>query len=310
VRHIHASPQLRHAKRQDLFTPSPFERFSRINIDDKFSVHRDLKEGPTNVYGIRRYLLLPRVEDVATRDDGYSEGSIVASLNANRNVLFGARLHVVRPEEGDVDDDDYESSFLAACGALLDIAKEDASVNGQQVQALATLNGMCSWVEQCLDRDGEGSDVLTGLMHGTQPNELQGKKTGERPPPGKRSGQTVRNASAGLVLKKESDRIQMLEAVRAIATGAPRPGHSVVGAGTYRDGQMGWTALAREYARLATNDDGAMGLDASYVGRRGLEEVALYRSREGEVTKIEHLAHTEPGYLREAGGAMARLYFV
>jgi hypothetical protein len=54
----------------------------------------------------------------------------------------------------------------------LDVAKEDASVNGQQPQALATLNGMCSWVKQCLDEDGEGSDVITKLIHGGQPNLL------------------------------------------------------------------------------------------------------------------------------------------
>jgi hypothetical protein len=41
-----------------------------------------------------------------------------------------------------------------------------------------------------------------------------------------------------------------------------------------------------------------------------LEEVQLYRSRDGEVTTIEHLAHTEPEYLKEAGGAMARMFFV
>jgi len=58
---------------------------------------------------------------------------------------------------------------------------------------------------------------------------------------------------------------------------------------------------------LATTD--AVTLDASFVGRKGLEEMALYKSRDGEITKIEHLAHTQPEYLREAGGAMARLFF-
>ena len=100
----------------------------------------------------------------------------------------------------------------------------------------------------------------------------------------------------------------MLDAIRAIATGEPRPGHSVVGAGTYRDGQTGWIALAREYSQLATTD--AVSLDQSYVGMKGLEELALYKSRGGELTRIEHLAHTQPGYLKEAGGAMARLFFV
>ena len=37
------------------------------------------------------------------------------------------------------------------------------------------------------------------------------------------------------------------EAVQSIATGKPRKGHSVVGVGTYRDGQNGWKAVAQEF---------------------------------------------------------------
>ena len=242
-------------------------------------------------------------------DESYSPQHVIASLHANQNVIFGAQLHM-RGSDAEMDDE-YISKYLAACGSLLDIAKEDASINGQQVQALATLNGLCSWVTECLDNDGKVSDVLIGLTHGTQPNTLMQQKAEKsgNTPPGKRSNQKIQTNAATLILKKESQRIKMLEAVRAIATGEPRPGHSVVGAGTYRDGRKGWVALAREYTQLATNPD-SVTLDASYVGRRGLEEVALYKSRDGEVTKIEHLAHTQPEYLREAGGAMARLFFV
>ena len=340
-RYIHSSTTIYQAKRQkDLFTPSPFTRSSRINVSDKFAIYRDLKEGHDNVYGVRRYLLLPRTEDdryIDFNDENYTPKHVIASLNANRNVLFGAQLHIINStkttsdEECNLttiannnDDDEYISKYLAACGSLLDIAKEDASINGQQVQALATLNGLCAWVTECLEKDGEGSNVLLGLIHGTQPNKLlqkdqdidktskeEGGKT--KPPSGKRSNQRIMNYNTDtgptLILKKESQRIQMLEAVRAIATGQPRPGHSVVGAGTYRDGMKGWVALAREYTQLATNPE-SITIDESYVRRKGLEELALYKSRNGEVTKIEHLAHTTPEYLMEAGGAMARLFFV
>ena len=34
----------------------------------------------------------------------------------------------------------------------------------------------------------------------------------------------------------------------------------------------------------------------------GPQEMALYRSRGGEVSAVEHLAHTEAGYLHDAGG--------
>ncbi|EJK61063.1 hypothetical protein THAOC_18503, partial [Thalassiosira oceanica] len=118
--------------------------------------------------------------------------------------------------------------------------------------------------------------------------------------PGKRARQRINDHSGLLTPEDESERIKLLEAVRAIATGVPRPGHGVVGAGTYRDGMRGWVALAREYAALATvPGDG---------DRRGLEEVALYRAKDGEVASIEHLANTRD--LLDDGGAMARIFFV
>lgn len=312
TRHIHTSPSLYMAKsEQALQKRSPFSRFDKINVSDNFAIRRELKEGD-NTYGVRRYLLLPRTDyDADYKDEDQSSYNIIASLNANRNVLFGAQLHAHSDTDSGDNYDEYVHEYLAACGSLLDIAREDASLNGQQIQAVAVMNGLCSWVEECLEKDGEGSDVLMGLMHGEQqPNTLLKKDDDENKlPPGKRAGMTIKDASAELILENESDRIQMLEAIRAIATGTPRPGHSVVGAGTYRDGMQGWVALAREYSQLATNPD-SVSLDASYVGRRGLEEMALYKSRDGEVTKIEHLAHTQPEYLKEAGGAMARIFFV
>ena len=161
-RNIHASHKTHQAaagkRNKDLFTPSPFKRSDKINIDDKFTVQRDLREGD-NTYGIRRYLLLPRTND---NDDPTLKPNIIASINANKNILFGAQLHAKQSGS----DEDYIADYFAACEPLLDIAKEDASINGQQVQALAALNGLCWLVTECIDRDGEGSEVLTSLLHG------------------------------------------------------------------------------------------------------------------------------------------------
>jgi len=353
-RHIHASStpyqgvKPNKPSQKDFFTPSPFARSPRINVNDKFAIFRDLIEGSDNVYGIRRYLLLSRSEEEDAKyyadNENYvpsSTTNIIASLNANRNVLFGAKLHANNNmmmvdsssssstssnNDANVNEnEDYLSNYLAACGSLLDVAKIDASINGQQVQALATLNGLCSWVSECLENDGEGSVVLKGLMYGERAilseldltmNDVGGSGTKEETkklPGGKRSNQRIEtnyeSSFTTIATMEESQRLGVLEAVRAIATGHPRPGHSVVGAGTYKDGRRGWVALAREYAQLAINPN-ALTLDASYVTRRGLEEVTLYKSRDGEITAIEHLAHTQPEYLREAGGAMARVFFV
>jgi hypothetical protein len=289
---------------KDHFTPSPFKRSEKIYINDQFTVQRELREGD-NPYGIRRYLLLPRSDNHL--DDSTQKPTIIASINANKNILFGAQLHT---KQSFSSNEDYIADYFAACEPLLDLAKEDASINGQQVQALAALNGLCSWVKECLDRDGEGSEVLTELMHGEQSNTLiQDNKEEQvenrvKESSNRRARQNVKSQSAKIILNNESDRILMLGAIRAIATGVPRPGHSVVGQGTYRDGAEGWKSLAWEYSNLAT-----VPFDAT-DGVAGLEEVSLYKSRDGEVAKIEHLASAEAEYLKVAGGAMARMFFV
>ena len=287
--HVHQAAAVKRNK--DLFTPSPFKRSEKIHIDDRFTVQRDLREG-NDAYGIRRYLLLPRENN---NDDSQNQ-TILASINANKNILFGAQLHSNHYDS----DEDYIADYFATCEQLLDIAKEDASINGQQVQALATLKGLCSWVTECLDRDGGGSEVLTTLLHGTQSNKML-ESTKDKAEAS--SGRHVKQ-NGQLILNNESDRILMLEAVRAIATGIPRPGHSVVGQGTYRDGAEGWKSLAWEYSNLA-----AVPFDAS-KGVMGLEEISLYKSRGGEVASIEHLASVDAEYLKVAGGAMARVFFV
>ncbi len=103
---------------------------------------------------------------------------------------------------------------------------------------------------------------------------------------------------AGCFESQESKILQTLdesslEAVKAIATGIPRPGHSVVGQGTFRDGQKAWEELGREYA--------SKGLS---------KETSLYEAEGGKLVNIEHLADQSPDNMKSAGGAMARLFFL
>ncbi len=132
--------------------------------------------------------------------------------------------------------------------------------------------------------------------------------------------------SSSLEKCDEKQRKQILEAITAIATGKPRKGHSIIGAGTYRDGMIGWIALSRELsssssnAALTTaaidykvNDDYKNTTNPTFSSSeevKGSREISLYKSRNGEVTKIEHLACTTPEYIIEAGGAMARVFFI
>lgn len=83
------------------------------------------------------------------------------------------------------------------------------------------------------------------------------------------------------------------DAVTALARGVPRKGHGALGASTLRDGQVLWEALAKEFCKIG-----------------GSEEVKLYEAHGGEVVGIEYQADKSEDYMKSAGGAMARLYFL
>jgi hypothetical protein len=154
-------------------------------------------------------------------------------------------------------------SLSQVCLPLMEVAMKDAGENGEQTQAIASLAGLSEWVRSCLDDENNISDT------------------------------TSSNSSHELARLQTSDDPTAYEAVRAIATGIPRPGHSVVGMGTYRDGEEGWKALAREFVELEL-----------------CEEANLYQQRGGKIVAIEHMADKNPDYLQSAGGAMARLFFL
>ena len=295
---------------KNLFTQSPFAKSDTIPFTDELVVRRELMEG-NNAYGVRRYLLIHR-NNLDVHDTKSVQREVIASINANKNVMFGLQLHsnqatLVRSTNVNF------TEFLNTCGPLLDMAKEDASINGQQPQALCTLHGLCSWVRECINKNGEGSKVMGVLMNEnsdqncnltkntTDENDNEAIKNlnkSDKP----RSKQRISNKSKSYSIGNETQRLQQLEAVTAIATNTPRPGHSVLGAGTYRDAEDPWIHLAWEYTQLSNPWD--------EFCRDGLEELMVYKSRSGEVSAIEHLAHREQGYLKSAGGAMARLFFV
>ena len=140
---------------------------------------------------------------------------------------------------------------------LVKAALSDAGHNGEQPQALATLHGLCEWVKQKLI-------TMDDSHHHNDDNNLWNDMT-------------------------DVER----EAVKAIATGIPRLGHSVVGAGTYQDGAAAWRHLGRQF-----------------VLQQPTAECQLYQAHGGQLVDIEALADTQPAYLASAGGAMARFFFL
>jgi hypothetical protein len=209
-------------------------------------------------YGSREYVLLPpyvSLEDVADEENSHLK---LASLQAHRNVIFGAQRYCQKKLYSPNDDDDdiaVKPTLLSACMPLLDAAMVDASEEGEQPQAVSTLHGLSVWAAASL------------------------------------LGRTKSKAVSKM--QKDPDKAVALEAALAIATGIPRPGHSVVGQGTYRDGASAWEELAKEFVSLHRS-----------------EECQLYQARGAELVGIELLADTSPDYMRSAGGSMARLFFL
>ena len=84
---------------------------------------------------------------------------------------------------------------------------------------------------------------------------------------------------------------EAVEAAMAVALGRPRPGHSVLGQGTFRAAEKVWLKLAERFVRssgLAT-------------------DCALFGEARYTTMQIHHLADTSPEGLAESGGAVAVL---
>jgi hypothetical protein len=84
-------------------------------------------------YAAREYVLAPAdiPLELVRRDPKLK----LASLCADKNVIFGAQVKTVNI-----------GGMVDVCGGLVDAALEDASLQGEQPQGLATLRGLREWV--------------------------------------------------------------------------------------------------------------------------------------------------------------------
>lgn len=210
--------------------------------------------GGGDEYGLRQYILIP--EDTPLEIALKVDKLHLARLSANRNLIFGAK--VVQRSLG---------NQSLVCKPLLAKALNDVSSKGDIGVAMASLDGLCKWTSNALHELEGGNEQ--------QKSDIE-------------SAEKVRK----VLSKWKEDDDKVYEAIKAIATGIPRPGHSVVGQGTYRDGEEGWTQLAQIFV-----EDGLT------------EEGALYQSSGGTLKSIEHLADTTREGLMYSGGAMAKFEF-
>jgi hypothetical protein len=120
-----------------------------------------------------------------------------------------------------------------ACMPLLDAALMDAPEEGERPQAVSTLHGLSVW-------------AAAGIL-GRTPSKAVNR------------------------IQKDTEKSVSLKTALSIATGIPRPGHSVVDQGTYRDGAAAWEELTKEYVSLHRS-----------------EECQLYQTRGAELVHIAH----------------------
>jgi hypothetical protein len=188
---------------------------------------------------------------------------------------YGSREYILLPPGKTLDDLKENSSIKAA--ALL--AHRNMMFGGRAFHDLPLTQVCLPLVEAALkDCSSQGEQpqaiaALHGLCDWVQ--------------------ECIENGSSEALTKLQKNDPTGFEAVQAIATQIPRAGHSVVGAGTYRDGEEGWKACATEFIQLKLSP-----------------EILLYTKCDAQLVGIEHLADTNPDYLKSAGGAMARLFFL
>jgi hypothetical protein len=220
-------------------------------------IHQGEGENNNNTYGPRQYILLPH--DTSLELGKKVDKLHLARLSANRNIIYGAK--VVQRSLGTEKD---------VCKTLLDMALTDASSNGESPVALASLSGLCKWTFNAIEENEKKEQTSSD-------SESDAEEIGK---------------IQSILSEWRANDQQTYEAVKAIASGVPRPGHSVVGQGTYRDAEQGWSELAELYVK-----DGMVG------------EGELYESKGGKLVAIEHLADTTREGLMDSGGAMAKFEF-
>lgn len=155
-------------------------------------------------------------------------------------------------------DETWHEHFGALLATPLHHALKDSASVGEQPQALSTLHGLSLYVQKCLNAEVE-SECLKSL--------------------------------------RENNDTVVLEAIEAIATGIPRPGHKTVGGGTHTVAEQAWEALAKEFV--------------GSIDHNTSDECRLFLETPGvELVGIELLADTNPQYLSSAGGSMARFVFM
>jgi len=93
----------------------------------------------------------------------------------------------------------------------------------------------------------------------------------------------------------DEDAAEMAGAVEAIARGQPRPGHSVLGIGTFNAARPAWEALADGYTQIQSWDPNS--------------EISLFKSCGATLIGVQWMHDKSPEAIRESGGCTVSFEF-
>lgn len=217
-------------------------------------------------------------------DDFHPQPNILASMHVKRNIIFGTRIH--------------DREYLQIKGRkdiILEQGEEEDTYDGNDNYRNYHNFGfvkLCKpLLKACLDQAGVEGDQPQGLA------ALSGLSA--------RVKYLIDNPSGSNIMENfikqassDNDKKIIFEATTAIATQTPRQGHETVGLGTYLDARPLWTALAKEYALSRKGE----------MIKQG--EPQLFSASGAVFVGIEYIGDENPNYWIDAGGSMARFFFV
>lgn len=197
-----------------LTTRQIFQRL-RSNLQKRHSSKGTLAPGTTKIHivGGHEYDALKQIRLVQLPSITFPDPKTLASIYVKRNMIFGTRVHF-----------SSEKGIMIAL-PLLKRALHEAGSEGDQPQGLASLYGLCHYVQQCILDPSISPTMLSLIQESEQSTE-------------------------GKII---------LQAVQSIATNVPRESNMEVGWGTYTDARPGWTRLAKEYGSLSDTETTLIG---------------------------------------------------
>ena len=233
----------------------------------------------------------------------------LASICVKRNIIFGPKvIHHQKNDKG----------FVKTLSPLLKQAFDQASIEGDQPQGLAALHGLAHYVTLAMQEDGPVvSPVLEQLKKEAHQQQIMMQESQSQSQLQLHSESDSKSVMSDQIQPQlqlqtqpqpqtalQDDAQIVLEAIYSVATQIPRNNHSVVGIGTYTDARRGWSMLAKEYAEYNRNHEYCKGK----LIREG--DAQLFQRLGGIFVNVEYIGDENPKYWEDAGGSMARFFFM